>query len=533
MISLLVSMLIGSPGQSALPTLSADVATAIERAVERQSVRAAVVGLYDNGTVSVIGFGQTGRNNERPPDGDTAFEIGSVSKVFTALLTQVLVDRDLLNWDDSISKHLPDTEFQSPAVAGVTLRELASHTSGLPRVPDNMKTEDPLDPYAGYEREDLLSYLAALPNDRIEKTYDYSNLGAGLLGQIAGDVAGRGYAAAMQLDVLKPLGMNSSSVGLSDVHAERLAHGFSQGADMPNWDGFDALAGAGAIVSTTVDLLRFVELNFVDGPLAKSLAAIREPQAAGDTALGWHMQNVADDDRVFWHNGGTGGYASYLALRPATQTGIVILTASTEYGLVTELGFAQIEERPLHTGNLDLQPYPGAYQLAEGFILTVFIEDGRLFGQATGQGPFALAPGEEDEFLYPAAGIRVVFDREKAGIAQSLTFFQGEQVTKAPRVADDQGMQIRTAIEVLPDVLKDYVGRYQLAPGAIITVEARDRQLFAQLTGQAAFPVFPYEPDRFFLKVVDAQLHFERDDDGKVGAVVLHQMGQQRATRID
>jgi serine-type D-Ala-D-Ala carboxypeptidase/endopeptidase len=522
-----------SSGGSASPTLSADIATAIERAVERQAVRAAVVGLYNNGTVSVIGFGQMGRNDERPPDGGTAFEIGSISKVFTALLAQVLVDRDVLDWDEPISKYLPDTEFRSSAVADVTLRELASHTSGLPRVPDNMKTEDPLDPYAGYERDDLLSFIAALPGDRLEKSYDYSNLGAGLLGLIAGDVAGSGYAEGVQRHVLQPLGMRDSSSGSHDAHGERLAQGFSQGADMPNWVGFDAMAGAGAIVSTTDDLLHFIERNFVDGPAAKSLAAIREPQAAGDTALGWHIHSIADDDRVFWHNGGTGGYASYLALRPATRTGVVILTASTEYGLVTELGFAQISERPLQTGDVDLQPYPGAYQLAEGFILTVFIEEGRLFGQATGQGPFAMAPAGENEFVYPAAGIRIAFDRDTAGAAGSLTFFQGEQVTKAPRVADDQGMQIRTAIELQPDVLEDYVGRYQLAPGAIITIEARDRQLFAQLTGQAAFPVFAWEPDRFFLKVVDAQLHFERDDEGRVVAVVLHQMGQQRAPRID
>lgn len=533
MISLLVSMLLVSSGQSALPTLSADVATALERAVERQTVRAAVVGLYDNGTVSVVAFGQVGRDDERPPDGGTTFEIGSISKVFTALLAQVLADRGVLGWDDPISKYLPDTEFRSPAVANVTLRELASHTSGLPRIPDNMRTEDPLDPYAGYEREDLLSFIAAMTSDRLEKSYDYSNLGAGLLGLIAGDVAGNGYAEGVQRHILQPLGMSNSSVGLSDAQAERLAHGFSQGADMPNWDGFDAMAGAGAIVSTTNDLLRFVERNFVDGPAMKSLLAIREPQAEGDTALGWHLHTVTDDDRVFWHNGGTGGYASYLGLRPATRTGVVILTASTEYGLVTELGFAQIADRPLHTDDVDLHPYPGAYQLAEGFILTVFIEDGRLFGQATGQGPFALAPAGENEFVYPAAGIRVVFDRGTAGVAGSLTFFQAEQVTKAPRVADDQGMQIRTAIELQPDVLEDYVGRYQLAPGAIITIEARDRQLFAQLTGQAAFPVFAWEPDRFFLKVVDAQLHFERDDEGKVVAVVLHQMGQQRAPRID
>jgi hypothetical protein len=186
----------------------------------------------------------------------------------------------------------------------------------------------------------------------------------------------------------------------------------------------------------------------------------------------------------------------------------------------------------LNTEGVELQYYPGAYRLAEGFVLTVFVEDERLFGQATGQGPFVMTPSGPDEFVHPAAGIRVVFDRNASDASESLTFYQGDQVTKAPRVPDDQGVQFRKAIDVDPESLQEFAGRYQLAPGAVITVEARDRQLFAQLTGQAAFPVFAYEPDRFFLKVVDAQLHFERDADSRVVAVVLHQVGQQRAPRI-
>jgi hypothetical protein len=106
-------------------------------------------------------------------------------------------------------------------------------------------------------------------------------------------------------------------------------------------------------------------------------------------------------------------------------------------------------------------------------------------------------------------------------------------VTEAPRVSDDEGVQVRRVIMIDPEKLEDYIGRYRLAPGVVIDGEARDGQLFAQLTGQTAFPVFAYEPDRFFYKVVDAQLHFERNDAGNVDAVVLHQMGEQRAPKLD
>jgi CubicO group peptidase (beta-lactamase class C family) len=428
---------------------------------------------------------------------------------------------------------LPGTKFASEAVAAITLRELASHTSGLPRIPDNMAFEDPLDPYAGYEREDLLSFVSGFDAEALEESYDYSNLGAGLLGLIAGDAAGSGYAAAMSRDVLRPLGMSHSAVGLADERRGSLARGFSQGADMPNWAGFDALAGAGAIISTTEDLLRFIDANLNEGPMSGVLAAIREPQAAGDTGLGWHLHPVAADDVIYWHNGGTGGYASYLALRPAMRTGFVLLTTSTAYSLVTELGLAQITGASLRAAGGDLDAYPGAYRLAENFVLTVFIEDGRLFGQATGQGRFAMTPADADEFVFPPAGIRVVFERGESGQAERLTLHQGGQVSEAPRVSDAAGVQARTTVEVDPARLEAYVGRYQLAPGAVLSVEARAGQLYAQLTGQPAFPVFPYDDDRFFYKVVDAELHFERTADGQVAAVVLHQAGERRAPKLD
>ena len=126
-----------------------------------------------------------------------------------------------------------------------------------------------------------------------------------------------------------------------------------------------------------------------------------------------------------------------------------------------------------------------------------------------------------------------MFGLDGSGRASNLTLYQGGQVLPAPRVADDRGPQSRAEINVTAAQLNDYVGEFQLTPAAVISVVARDRQLYAQLTGQVAFPVFAYEPDNFFYKVVDAQLHFERGEDGLVIAVVLHQGGEQRALKVN
>jgi CubicO group peptidase (beta-lactamase class C family) len=518
----------------AAPALAPGLQSALESAVERRDVRAAVVGLYQDGSSQVFGFGRIGPGNgpgdERTPGADTVFEIGSVTKVFTALLAEAQVQAGRLDWDAPIAKYLEGVEFASDEVAAITPRELASHTSGLPRLPDNIERDDPFDPYAAYGRDELFAWLAGHAPGTLRKEYAYSNLGAGLLGIIAADAAGLGYGAALERDVLDPLGLSATGVGAAAVLDGRLAPGFSDGADMPNWT-FQAMAGAGAVLSTAGDLLRLIELNLADD-VPPLLAAVREEQVPGRIALGWHIEAVEGEDRIYWHNGGTGGYASFLAFRPATRTGVVILTASTEYQRVTELGLAEIKGE-VAAATADLSAYPGTYRLSEAMHLRIFVEDGRLFGQATGQGPFPLEPAGVHSFAFAPADVRITFAVEGDGPAQQLTFVQAGNTLQAPRVADDLGPRQYREIEVDADVLGQYVGRYELQPGAVITIEARGGQLYAQLTGQPAFPVFPYAKDRFFFRVVDAQLEFKRDDSGTVTGLVLHQAGPKPAPRIE
>ena len=512
--------------------LSREIVADIEKMIDRESVRAVAVGLYDNGESNVMGFGRLSNDDARAPDGNTVFEIGSVSKVFTSLLAQVQVDAGNLDWEQSIASVLPQLEFANNAVASITVQELSTHTSGLPRIPDNMEFEDPMDPYKGYGRADLMAFISSFDPKKLTKEYAYSNLGAGLLGVLAADAADADFGVAMQREVLQPLGLGDTAVGLPQELRNRLAVGFSNGADMPNWDGFDALAGAGALTSTVDDMLRFIHHCLNDSGLDGSITAIQQRQAEGTTALGWHIEELDDGSIALWHNGGTGGYASFLGIRPDAGTGVVMLTTSTEYMPVTELGMAQMSGRPHDTETVDLAAYPGAYELAEGFVLTIFERDGRLHGQATGQAAFPLTPESEDTFSFKAADIELTFERDGSGAVNELRFSQAGNRTLAKRVSDDLGIRQYDVIEVAADTLQEYAGRYQLAPEVVISAEVRGEQLYVQVTGQPALPVFAYEPDRFFYKAVDAQLHFERNEDGIVDAVVLHQAGQHRAPII-
>ena len=507
---------------------SSDVNTVIQQYVDDARARVVVVAEIrgDDETIHVAGG-----------HGDVAarealFEIGSISKVFTALLAQVQVDAGGLDWGATLGDVMADVEFASEAVAAITLRQLATHTSGLPRLPDNLSLENSLDPYADYALTDLVEFLERFAPEDLDNDYVYSNLGAGLLGVVAADAADASFGDAMQDQVLAPLAMQSSTVGLTGVRDARLVPGFSDGADMPNWSGFDALAGAGAIVSNIDDLLRFARMNFDDAALDGSLAAIRSAEPDAKTALGWHV-DWHDAGDVYWHNGGTGGYASFLAIRPATNEAVVVLSASTEYEAVTALGIALINNQPLAGDATALQRFAGVYELSPGLNLTLFVEDGRLFGQATGQAAFPLTQDGALAFDYAAANIRLEFPHTGDDPVDSVDFKQGSFRTTAPRLDDKFGVPRPSEIDVSAEALRDYEGEYRLAPGVKLTVTRHESQLFAQLSGQQAFPVFAYDTDKFFYRVVDARLQFERDDSGLVVAVILDQAGKKRLPRIE
>jgi serine-type D-Ala-D-Ala carboxypeptidase/endopeptidase len=422
--------------------------------LQRQSV-GIVAGVIDGAGRRVVSYGGVAKDDRRPLDGNTVFEIGSITKVFTSLLLADAVQRREVALADPVGTYLPDNVRVPERGRAITLRDLSMHTSSLPRLPTNMRPKDAANPYADYAVEDLYQFLSGYQLTRdVGERYEYSNLGGGLLGHVLSLRAGMEYEALVRARITGPLGMTSTSIALTPPMRERLAQGHSPTLEpVPNWD-LPTLAGAGALRSTTNDLLTFVAANlgYVSTPLAAAMASMLEPRKptgmpAVEIALGWHVSSV-HGKTIVWHNGGTGGYRTFIGFDPAARTGVVVLSnAGTAAG-------------PDDIGRHILDP--------ETPLLTI----------------------------------------------------------KPP--------QPHTEVAIDPAVYERYVGRYQLAPAAFLTVTRRDAHLFAQLTGQPAFEIFPESETRFFLKVVDAQLTFETAAGGKATAVVLHQNGASpRAPRVE
>lgn len=411
------------------------------------------------GTISATGrditaYGKSSMEGTPPLDGDTIFEIGSITKVFTSLLLADMVERGEVTLDTPVAKLLPEgVKIPSRDGKEITLLDLSMQVSGLPRMPNNFKPADPTNPYADYDPPKLYAFLAGYTLPRpIGEKYEYSNLAVGLLGHALALKSGMSYEALLKKRIFEPLGMSSTTITMSPELQKRLTPGYDPAlSPVHNWD-LDALAGAGAIRSTANDMLKFLAANLelTDTPLKPAMRRMRAVRrstgmADVDIMMAWHVFTKYGTE-IVWHNGGTAGYRSFIGFDPAAKKAIVVL-CNTSFD-IDEIGRHYLESK------------------------------------------------------WPVA----TFDPPK----------------------------VRSEVNLDPKILAGYTGEYQLNPAFAIKVTVEGSHVYAQATGQPRFELFAEKENEFFLKVVDAQVSFVKDESGKVTHLVLHQNGMnQKGTRVE
>jgi D-alanyl-D-alanine-carboxypeptidase/D-alanyl-D-alanine-endopeptidase len=539
--------------QSSLPSDAEIRKILMDRVDTHQQSVGVVVGVIDPAGSRVISYGRLEKNDPRPLNGDTVFEIGSVTKVFTSLVLADMVQHGEVSLTDPISKFLPPgTKTPERGGRSITLVDLATQSSGLPRMPNNFAPKDPANPYADYSVEQLYQFLATVELTRdIGSKYEYSNVGVGLLGHLLSRRAGTDYESLVRSRICAPLGMKSTGITLSPDLKARLAAGHDAAMKtVANWD-LPIFSGAGALRSTANDMLSFLAANlgYTTTPLAPAMAAMlktRRPTGIDklEIGLGWHIL-VRDDREIVWHNGGTGGYRSFVGYDQKHRTGVVALAnASTTQG-VDDIGRHLLDPSlPLATFQIQKQVtletkiyerYVGTYQFAPGIFLTATRDGDHLFMQLTGQDKYEIFPKTDHDFFYKVVEAGITFETDPQGKATALVLHQNGRDQRAKRIEGDAPKpKEHQAIKVDPKIFDGYVGRYQLAPEFIITVTRDGNQLYLQATNQPRFEVFPESDRDYFLKVVDAQITFETDPQGKASALVLHQNGlDQRAKRME
>lgn len=294
---------------------------------------AVVVGVLDGDREEVFAFGTC---DGQAPDRDSVYEIGSVTKTFTGILLADRVKAGVVKLDDPVQRHLPDG-WRVPRRddRDITLLHLATHTSGLPRMPSGFLAAILADPGNPFARFDEAALKKGLPATKVEPAigarHGYSNLGVGLLGHaLAHASRAESYEALLAERVLKPLGMTDTGISLTDGQKKRLVPGHTaDGKPTPNWD-FPCLGACGALRSTAGDLLRFVRANLKPaGPLRDALAMAQQTWRdvrpdREEIGLCWVRFPAKADPPQVWHNGQTGGYHSFVGFVPG-KGGVVVL----------------------------------------------------------------------------------------------------------------------------------------------------------------------------------------------------------------
>jgi len=315
--------------------LAQRVETLAKTYIAKRPNGALMLGVIERGKTFTRGFGHVSATNSSPPDVVTEFEIGSITKVFTAITLAKMVEAGQVNLTDPISRFLP-SGVTAPQKEGkeVTMENLATHTSGLPRLPDNLwpTVTNSDDPYINYTAKDLYAGLGSVKlGSTPGKTSSYSNYGFGLLGHLLALKAGKPYEELVREAICVPLGLTNTAISLTPEQASKLTPGHNKsGAVVPNWK-FDALAPAGALKSCAADMLKFVSENL--NPDTTSISnALKEAQQihfqelTGGVGLGWQITRTLEGRLLTWHNGGTGGYVSFIGFDRDAKVGVVLLS---------------------------------------------------------------------------------------------------------------------------------------------------------------------------------------------------------------
>jgi D-alanyl-D-alanine-carboxypeptidase/D-alanyl-D-alanine-endopeptidase len=553
-LTLASSAMAQSAAQSAMPSDSEIRQILVDRIDAQHQSVGIVVGVIGPEGRRVVAYGQLEKGDPRPLNGDTIFEIGSATKVFTSLLLADMAQRGEVALNDPVAKYLP-ASVKVPERNGrsITLVDLATHTSGLPRMPTNFTPEDSTNPYADYSVDQLYQFLSSYQLTRdIGSQYEYSNLGGGLLGHVLALRAGMSYEALVRSRICDPLGMSSTRITLTPEMKVRLAVGHNQGLEaVANWD-LPTLAGAGALRSTANDLLTFIAANLglVKSPLAPAMAAmlkVRRPtgQLELETGLAW-LISTKNGREIVWHNGGTGGYRSFMGFDPKARIGVVALSNTSTLAGVDDIGRHLLDASvPLaapvkpHT-QVAVDPklfdgYVGTYQVTSNLIYTISRDGSHLFAQLTRQPAAEIFPEGDRDYFYKAVDAQITFITDSSGRATELILHQNGQDVHAKRFEGEPPKPAEhKEVAVDPKLFDGYVGRYQLAPNFIMTITRDGDRLFGQATGQPQFEMFAEGERDYFLKVVDAQITFVTDSTGRATELILHQYGVDRhAKRVE
>jgi CubicO group peptidase (beta-lactamase class C family) len=432
-----------------------------ERVGENEKAIGIVVGVIDPQGPRIISYGHRNADDARPLDGDTVFEIGSVTKVFTALLLTDMVEKNEVALADPAAKYLPaDLKVPQRKVRSITLVDLATHTSGLPFMPENAPPLN--DPAASkYSAADLKQYVASYQFKRdIGAEWEYSNIGYWILSEALSSRGGKSYEDLVRMRIVAPLKLRNTDFVLSPEMKSNLAIGHDaavQPAPVISTLGiYSLMPAAGGLYSTVNDLARVlsVAMGYKRSSLAPAIEATlrtRRPMGAGnEQALGWSAIEKGD---LIFRDGGTYGYASSIAFDPKKRIGVVVL--SNQVGDVNDIARHLLRPdyplaKPANTKRTEikidsalLDKYAGRYKAeGEGIFIVAREADFLTIESPADWGlpKLRIRPESQQDFFATELPLRVTFQTDSDSKVRSLTIYppRGQKGVPANKLAAEK-----------------------------------------------------------------------------------------------
>ncbi len=423
----LLLLLLAAQAQAEIPQ---HVKQDIDQRIKHGINPSIVIGVYQDGKSSFYTQGYQNLEQKTPASEDSVYEIGSITKTFTGLLLAQAVKQNQLTLDTAVQDHLPHgMTLQDSAAQPITFKQLSTHTSGLPRMPDNI----PLfakDPYADYDQAKLWQGIKTAKRLPAGTNYQYSNLAVGLLGVALSRVENQSYNQLVTERIIQPLALNSTFMQLDEVPKQYLATGYTGSKAANPWN-FKALAGAGSIRSSIKDLLAYgvAHLQNSEHPLSAAMQLATTSHYQQDqlqVGLGWHIS----PQNILWHNGGTMGFRSIVMIDRKNNKVVAGITNHNNEGVEDIVGHLMNASSPLKTHDFpvaietaQLQQYIGTFYNANADKqIIIKANQGRLFFTANKQPKQRMTYIGADTFKFGVAKVTLSYQKDDQGHVTGFEF---------------------------------------------------------------------------------------------------------------
>jgi CubicO group peptidase (beta-lactamase class C family) len=491
----------------------------------------------DGKTIYAKGFGMADIENNLKVEPKHVFEIGSITKQFTAVSILMLEEQGKLSVNDEITKYIKDYPTQGKII---TIHHLLNHTSGI-------KSYTNMPDFFKHARTDVTptELIDIFKNEPMEfdpgTQYNYNNSGYILLGHIIEVVSGQSYADFIKTNIFDTLNMTNSYYGSMTQLIPNRARGYSKtdsGYQNANYLSMTIPYAAGSIMSTTEDLLKWQNAMSANTLISKTSlenatngSKLNQGEAI-PYGYGWIKGDVRGST-TYEHSGGIFGYSSNGIFLPEENVYVIGLTncdCGNVGAITTNIAAIALgkpfpkKEDAIALQKEQLAKWVGAYEFEGGVIRHITLKDNQLFSQREASTKLEIYPMTATNFIFDGGNTSYDFytenEKRMAKFTASGNTIIGHGIDKAPPAE-------RQVIMLPTDVLSQYIGKYELQPTFIISIVVRENQLFAQATGQPEFEIFASEKDQFFLKAVPAEVTFNRSTNGTVESLTLKQGGQE------